>query len=129
MKFVWIEDAVIEAVHDEQLAEHGGLAGVRDAGMLASALARPLNLVAYGKPDVADCAAAYAYGIARNHSFIDGNKRTAFVAMQLFPALNGKVLEAGDAECVMVMLGVADGSIAEETLAEWIRTHTSKRPR
>ena len=129
MKFVWIEDAVIEAVHDEQLAEHGGLAGVRDAGMLASALARPLNLVAYGKPDVADCAAAYAYGIARNHPFIDGNKRTAFVAMQLFLALNGKTIEAGDAECVMVMLGVADGSILEEALADWIRKRLVKQPR
>ena len=129
MKFVWIEAAVIEAVHDEQLAEHGGLAGVRDAGMLASALARPLNLVAYGKPDVADCAAAYAYGIARNHPFIDGNKRTAFVAMQLFLALNGKTIEAGDAECVMVMLGVADGSILEEALADWIRKRLVKQPR
>ena len=131
MKFVWIEDAVIEAVHDEQLAEHGGLAGVRDAGMLASALARPLNRVANGKPDISDCAAAYAYayGIARNHPFIDGNKRTAFVAMQLFLALNGKTLEAGDPECVMVVLGVADGSIGEEALAVWIRARVIKRPR
>ena len=122
MTFAWVGAAVVEAIHDEQLAAHGGLAGVRDAGLLASALARPVNLEAYGAPDLADCAAAYACGIARNHPFIDGNKRTAFVVMVLFLALNGALLEANDAEAVVVMLGVADGTIDEVALARWIRT-------
>ncbi|MGI9025109.1 MAG: type II toxin-antitoxin system death-on-curing family toxin [Burkholderiaceae bacterium] len=123
MEFVWIGDAVLEAVHDAQLAEHGGLVGTRDAGLLASALARPKNLAAYGDPDVCRCADAYGFGIARNHPFVDGNKRTAFVAMALFLELNAMTLSADDAECVVVMLGVADGSIDEHRLAEWLRTH------
>lgn len=127
MDFVWIDTAVIEAVHDEQLAEHGGLAGVRDAGALASALARPFNLAAYGTPDAADCAAAYAYGIARNHPFVDGNKRTAFVAMQLFLVLNNVAVVADEATCVVVMLALADGSLDETTLARWIRDHSVSR--
>lgn len=121
MTFVWIDDAVIDAVHDAQLAEHGGLAGVRDAGMLASALARPQNLAAYGDPDVADCGAAYGYGIARNHAFIDGNKRTAFVAVELFLDLNGLALHADDQDCVLTMLRVAEGSLSEADFANWIR--------
>ncbi len=123
MEFVWIDDAVFEAIHDAQLAEHGGLAGTRDAGLLASALARPKHLVAYEDPDVCQCATAYGFGIARNHPFIDGSKRTAFVAVALFLELNGFTLSADGAECVVVMLGVADGSIDEHRLAAWIRTH------
>jgi death-on-curing protein len=92
-----IGEAVVGAIHEAQRAEHGGYAGVRDAGLLDSALARPRNLAAYGTPDAADCAAAYGFGIARNHPFIDGNKRTAFVCVELFLALNGCRLEAGDA--------------------------------
>ncbi len=82
--WVWLDPAVIDAVHGEQLAEHGGMSGVRDANGLASALAKPQQLAAYGQPDVADLAAAYGYGLARNHPFLDGNKRTAFVAVELF---------------------------------------------
>lgn len=122
MDVVWVDPTVVEAIHDAQLAEHGGLAGVRDSGLLASALARPQNLAAYGEPDLADCAAAYACGIARNHPSLDGNKRTAFVVMVLFLELNGLVFEANDAESVIVMLGVADGSVDESMLAAWIRT-------
>lgn len=119
--FVWIDDSVIQAVHEMQLAEHGGLAGLRDAGLLASALARPRNLAAYGTPDVAACAAAYGYGLARNHPFADGNKRTAFVAVELFLKLNGAVLDADDAECVRTMLALAAGDLDEDAFASWIR--------
>jgi death-on-curing protein len=119
---VWVSDAVVEAIHDAQLAEHGGRAGTRDAGLLASALARPSNPDADDEPDVAACAAAYACGIARNHPFLDGNKRTAFVVMALFLELNGTTFDVPDAEAVVVMLGVADGSVAEATSAAWIRT-------
>jgi death on curing protein len=123
-RFVWLLEAVLLAVHDEQLAEHGGGTGVRDAGALASALARPRNLAAYGAPDVFDCAAAYAVGIARNHPFVDGNKRTAFVAMELFLHLNGRALLADDADAVTTMLGVAAGQVPEATLAQWLREHS-----
>ena len=119
--YVWIDDEVIDAVHEAQLAEHGGLVGIRDSGLLESALARPRNLAGYGSPDLADCAAAYGFGNARNHPFLDGNKRTAFVAMELFLALNGQSLVADDADCVLTMLGVAAGDIDEPSLAEWLR--------
>lgn len=112
----------MRAVHDEQLAEHGGAAGVRDDNLFESALARPRNLVAYGEPDAADLAAAYGCGIARNHPFIDGNKRTAFVAVELFLDCNGFELSADDADCVLTMLAVADGSLPEPEFAAWIRS-------
>ena len=120
---VWLLRSVVEAIHDEQLAEHGGGDGLRDAGLLDSALARPRNLAAYGDPDVAALAAAYGYGIARNHAFVDGNKRTAFVAVELFLELNGHALQADDAACVIAMEGVADGSMDEQAFAAWIRSH------
>ncbi len=129
MDFVWIDDVVVEAIHDAQLAEHGGLAGVRDAGMLASALARPKNLAVYERPDVSRCAAAYGFGLARNHPFVDGNKRTAFVAVESFLALNGWILTASDADCVITMLGVADGSIDEHRFATWIRRLVEPPPK
>jgi death-on-curing protein len=125
--WIWIDPAVIPAIHDEQLAEHGGIAGTRDQGLLESALARPVNLAAYGTPDHADLAAAYGYGIARNHPFIDGNKRTAFVSAELFLALNGYTLTADDVACVTTMLDVAAGELDEPTFADWIRTHSQKR--
>ena len=125
--WVWIEAAVIDAVHDAQLAEHGGLAGTRDAGMLASALARAQNLALYGTPDAADLAAAYGYGISRNHAFIDGNKRTGFVAAELFLALNGYELVASDSDCVLTMLQVAAGEITEDAFAAWIRARCVAR--
>ena len=110
-------------VHAEQLAEHGGLPGVRDANGLASATARALQLAHYDAPDAADLAAAYGFGIARNHPFIDGNKRTAFVAVELFLACNGLELTANDADCVLTMLGVAAGDITKVEYATWLRDH------
>ena len=123
----WIDEHVVVAVHDAQLAEHGGSAGVRDSGLLQSALARPLNLSAYEAPDHADLAAAYGFGIARNHPFVDGNKRTAFVTMELFLALNEFRLDASDTESVLTMLGVAAGDTDETAFAAWIRAHTRRR--
>jgi death on curing protein len=120
---VWIASGVLYAVHEEQLAEHGGLAGLRDANALESALARPAQLAHYGAPDMAELAAAYGYGIARNHPFSDGNKRTAFVAVELFLALNGYALMATDADCILTMLGVAAGDMEEAAFAQWIRSH------
>ncbi|MBK6638251.1 MAG: type II toxin-antitoxin system death-on-curing family toxin [Rhodocyclaceae bacterium] len=127
MSYVWIEESVVWAIHEAQLAEHGGSAGVRDAGLLASALARPVNLAAYENPDVAACAATYGYGISRNHPFIDGNKRTAFVCTELFLALNGMELFADDLACVVTMLAVAAGDLDEAAFASWLRE--SSRPR
>jgi len=126
-KSVWIERSVILAAHDEQLAEHGGSPGIRDAGLLDSALARPLNRAAYGKPDAAELAAAYAYGLATNHPFVDGNKRVAFIALELFLALNGHRLVIDDVNCAMCMLAVASGTMKETALADWIRRHSKRR--
>lgn len=124
---VGLDRAVIVAVHGEQLAEHGGSAGIRDAGLLDSALARAANQLAYGQPDIAALAAAYGFGIARNHPFIDGNKRTAFVAVELFLGLNGYVLRADDADCVLTMLALAAGELEEPAFAAWIRERSGKR--
>jgi death on curing protein len=126
-EWVWIDSAVLLAVHDEQLAEHGGAAGTRDIGLIKSAIAKPLHVARYGMPDGADLAAAYGYGIAHNHPFIDGNKRTAFVATELFLALNGIELTAGDADCVATMLAVAAGQMDETTFARWLREHGQPR--
>jgi death-on-curing protein len=125
--WVWIDPRVLLAVHDEQLAEHGGAAGTRDMGLFESALARPQNLAHYGSPDVAELAAAYGSGIARNHPFIDGNKRTAFVAVELFLMLNGHDLVADDVDCVLTMLAVASGTLDEAAFATWLRTHIQPR--
>ena len=123
--WIWIPLPIIIAVHDEQLAEHGGLRGIRDQSLLESALARPEQLAAYSTPDAAALAAAYGYGIARNHPFADGNKRSAFVATLLFLRLNGRNLAANDADKVLVMLDVAAGNISEDTFADWIRRHSN----
>ncbi|HMS27069.1 MAG TPA: type II toxin-antitoxin system death-on-curing family toxin [Burkholderiaceae bacterium] len=125
-RWVWLSQAVIVAVHDAQLATHGGGAGVRDKNLLESALAKPENLAAYGQPDVADLAAAYGYGISRNHAFIDGNKRTGFVAAEMFLLLNGYQLTADDASSAIIMLSVAAGDITEIEFAAWIRQHAVK---
>jgi death-on-curing protein len=125
--WVWIERTVMLAVHDEQLAEHGGAVGLRDEGLFDLALARPQNLAAYGDPDHADLAAAYGVGLAKNHAFIDGNKRTAFVAVELFLALNGHELVANDADCVLTMLAVAAGELDEAAFAAWIRANSQAR--
>ena len=109
------------AAHAEQIAEHGGGEGVRDARLLESAMARPQNVAAYGEPDAAALAAAYAFGIARNHPFVDGNKRTAAVVSETFLILNGHSLAASDAELVVAFLALAAGELSEEELAEWFR--------
>ncbi len=125
-KWIWLDADVLRAVHEEQLAEHGGASGTRDDGLFESALARPQNLVAYGDPDAADLAAAYGFGIARNHPFIDGNKRTAFVAVELFLGLNGFDLIADDSDCVLTMLAVAAGQMDEAVFARWLRQHSQR---
>lgn len=120
----WLDADVLRAIHHEQLAEHGGATGVRDEGLFESAVMRPQNLAAYERPDVFELAAAYAIGLAKNHPFVDGNKRTAYVTMELFLWLNGLELLATDADCVITMLGVAAGDIKEAELAGWLRQQT-----
>lgn len=117
----WLDLDIALAIHDRQLAEHGGGVGVRDSGMLESALARPMNVWAYGSDDSAALAAAYAFGIARNHPFVDGNKRTAWVAARLFLALNGLELRFDAGDAVRTMLALAAGELAEAALADWFR--------
>lgn len=117
----WINRQVLLLLHDESLAEHGGASGLRDEGLLESALARPVNLALYAEPDVADLAAAYGVGLAKNHAFIDGNKRAAFLAVGLFLALNGYRLSATQADATLIMLSVASGGLPEAELANWIR--------
>ncbi len=121
MDYIWVDVDVVLAIHDEQLAEHGGAEGVRDRGLLESALARPQNLLAYGSPDLADLAAAYASGIARNRPFIDGNKRTAWVVSETFVELNGFEIAADDAGAYEAMLALAEGRIDESAFAGWMR--------
>jgi death-on-curing protein len=125
-EWIWIDPDVLLAAHDEQLEEHGGAFGIRDRGLFESALARPKNLAAYGEPDVAELAASYAFGLAKNHPFADGNKRTAFVALELFLILNGFELHADDVQCVVVILSVASGAFSEAKLSEWIRRNMKR---
>jgi death-on-curing protein len=117
-----VDRRVVLAIHDEQIAEHGGQPGIRDAGLLDSALARPLNAAAYAVPDMPALAAAYAFGMARKHPFLDGNKRTALVVAELFLHLNGWELHADDAACVLTFIALAAGDLTEAALAEWFRT-------
>ena len=117
----WVALEVVYAVHDRQIAEHGGGRGIRDQGAIESALARPQNLAVYGEPDAAALAAAYAFGIARNHGFVDGNKRTAWVVARLFLADNGCLLSYDRADAVRTVEGLAAGRIDEEALAAWFR--------
>jgi death on curing protein len=117
----WLAKNLILAVHERQLAEHGGAPGVRDEGLLESALARPKNLFAYGEGDAAALAGAYAFGLARNHPFVDGNKRTAFVACELFLIANGFELVARDEVCLAMMLALASSEIDEAEFAAWLR--------
>lgn len=124
----WVAKRALLLLHDESLAEHGGLPGLRDEGLLDSALARPLNLAAYGKPDLCELAAAYCVGLAKNHAFVDGNKRAAFLAMGLFLYVNGHRLVASQAEATLTVLAVASSEWGEATLAAWLRTHTTPRP-
>lgn len=117
----WVNADVVFAIHDRQLAEHGGQDGVRDKGAVESALTRPQNRVAYAEPDVAALAAAYAFGLARNHGFVDGNKRTAWVIARLFLADNGCRLSFDAMDAVKIMEAVASGSVGESQLADWFR--------
>ncbi|RCW75948.1 type II toxin-antitoxin system death-on-curing family toxin [Pseudorhodoferax soli] len=123
----WVSREVLLLLHDESLAEHGGAAGTRDEGLLESALARPLHLVAYGAPDVADLAAAYGLGLAKNHPFVDGNKRAAFLAVGLFLMVNGHRLRASQVEATLTMLELAAGHLNEADFAQWIRDHIEAR--
>ena len=127
MSWRWISRQALLLLHGESLAEHGGAPGMRDEGLLDSALARPKNLVAYGEPDVADLAACYGVGVAKNHPFIDGNKRAAFLCVGLFLHLNGMRLQATQAEATLTMLAVAAGEITEAEFASWLREHIEPR--
>lgn len=122
-QWIWVTLDVAIAAHREQLAEHGGGDGVRDMSLLESAMARPQNVAAYGDPDVAELASSYAFGIARNHPFVDGNKRTAAVVSETFLVLNHHELTASDAELVVTFLALAAGEMPEEELAQWFRDH------
>ena len=119
----WVKLSVVFAIHDRQLAEHGGSDGIRDLGAIESALARPVNLASYGDPDITELAAAYVYGLAINHGFIDGNKRTAWVTARLFLADNGRRLDFDSLDAIRTMEGVASGRISEAEFADWFRRH------
>lgn len=124
--FRWVNRQALLLLHGESLVIHGGARGIRDTGLLESALMRPENLVAYGQPDVFDCAAAYAFGLARNPPFVDGNKRAAFLSCGLFLHLNGHRLSASQAEATLTVLALAAGELEETAFADWLRQHTTK---
>lgn len=124
----WLGMSLMLAVHSDQVRSHGGSLGVRDPGLLESALARPRNRHEYEPDaDLSALAAAYGFGIAKNHPFVDGNKRVAFQAMYIFLGLNGLRIEAEETEVVALVLALASGELAEAKLAEWLRAHTAKR--
>lgn len=127
MTWRWIDQRLLMLLHDESLAEHGGASGIRDLGLLESALARPLNLLAYGEPDAADLAAAYGVGLAKNHAFVDGNKRAAFLSVGLFLAINGFRLNASQADATLTVLAVASSELDEAAFASWIRANSEPR--
>lgn len=120
-ELIWLNKEAVLAMHARQLAEHGGGAGVRDEGLLESALQRPLNKAAYGQPGAAELAAAYAFGIARNHPFVDGNKRTALVAARTFLLINRFQIAAPKEDRLKTFLALAAGEMTEDQLAEWFR--------
>ena len=122
----WLTKDVILAIHDEQLAEHGGRPGIRDLGLLESALARPMNSAAYGEPTVFDLAAAYAFGIIRDHPFVDGNKRGAFLAAAVFLLDNGFEITAKDEAIIATVLSLIDGAIGEPAFALWLADNTAR---
>ncbi len=124
---VWLTRALLLAVHDEQIAEHGGASGIRDVGLLESAIARPLDHAGHDGADIAALGALYALAIARNHPFVDGNKRTAFVALETFLVLNGVALTAGDAEATVMMLDMAAGTVGDAAFIAWVRRSVVER--
>lgn len=121
---IWLQEAIVLALHERLLAEHGGATGIRDRALLESALARPHHLAAYGDPDLCDLAAAYAYGIVRNHPFVDGNKRVAFMAAYVFLARNSRRLTAPESEATTTTLALAAGEIDDDAFAAWLRANT-----
>lgn len=123
----WVERRALELLHDESLAEHGGASGIRDEGLLDSALKRAENLAHYGRPDAFELAACYGVALAKNHPFVDGNKRAAFLAIGLFLWLNGLRLQAPQADATLTMLAVAAGQMNEAQLADWLRAHAQNR--
>ena len=127
MNWRWVDKRALLLLHDESLAEHGGAPGVRDQGLLDSALARPMNLLAYGEPDAAALAASYGVGVAKNHPFVDGNKRAAFLCVGLFLALNGWRLNATQVEATLAIQAVAAGDLDEAAFAGWLRSHITVR--
>lgn len=129
MTWRFLSRRALELLHDESLAEHGGRPGLRDEGLLESALARPHQLLAYGEPDLAALAAAYGFGLVRNHAFVDGNKRAAFLPVGLFLALNGHRLQTSQSEATLTMLALAAGDLTEDEFAQWLREHLQARQR
>lgn len=125
---VWVSRALALAIHDEQLAQHGGAIGIRDEGLLEGALARPLNLASYGDPDLAELAAMYAIGIARNHPFVDGNKRTAFACMVTFIWLNGADFDPTEVDATLMTLRLAAGELTDDEFTTWVRSNTIPPP-
>ncbi|MDP2066972.1 MAG: type II toxin-antitoxin system death-on-curing family toxin [Burkholderiaceae bacterium] len=132
MTWRWFSKQTLLLLHGESLAEHGGGTGIRDEGLLDSALARPLNIVAYADtdapPDIGTLAASYGVGIAKNHPFVDGNKRAAFLAVGLFLYLNGSRLTASQADSTLTMLAMAAGDLTEDEFSAWLRAHPAPRP-
>ena len=124
--WVWLDCLDADAIHAEQLAAHGGPPGTRDEGALASALARPQNLAGYGEPDMAALAASYAFGIARNHPFVDGNKRTAWIIARLFIRLNGGALTFDKEDAYRTVVALAAGDLSEKALAAWFRARLQR---
>ncbi|MBA3068475.1 MAG: type II toxin-antitoxin system death-on-curing family toxin [Hyphomonas sp.] len=122
----WLPEWLVYEVHEDQIAEHGGAAGVRDAGLLDSALARPLNAFAYGVEDIFDLAALYAAGVVKNHPFVDGNKRTGFILSELFLNANGWSLDAADDDVIASVLLLAGGEWDEQNYAAWLRENASR---
>ena len=125
---VWVLREVVLLLHDQSLAQFGGTSGVRDEGLLDSALGRPLNLFAYGKPTLFDLAASYAFGLAKNHPFLDGNKRTGFVVAVTFLELNGLHFAATEPDAAVRMLALAAGDMSEAAFSQWLKANSKRRP-
>ena len=122
---IWVSEKIVLAIHEDQLAQHGGSAGIRDENLLGASLARPKHLFTYGQPKIFDLAAAYGYGLANNHPFIDGNKRTAFMVMYTFLGLNNYWLEVEEIEVVVKMEGLTTNKETQESIALWLEKHST----